>query len=61
VQQEYGIDVVNNLPEGIFEAAVLAVSHKEFECFDIRSYLVSNGVLFDVKGLLPKGVADARL
>jgi UDP-N-acetyl-D-galactosamine dehydrogenase len=61
VQHEYGIEVVNELPTGTFEASILAVSHKEFEGLDIRSHLVSNGVLFDVKGLLPKGVADARL
>lgn len=61
VQREYGIELVNNLPTGTFEAAVIAVSHKEFEGLDIKSHLVFNGVLFDLKGLLPKGVADARL
>jgi UDP-N-acetyl-D-galactosamine dehydrogenase len=61
VQHEYGIEVVNELPYGQFEAAILAVSHGEFQGLNIRSSLVSNGVLFDVKGLLPKGVADARL
>lgn len=61
VQHEYGIEVVNALPTGTFEAAILAVSHKEFEGLDIRAHLVTNGVLFDVKGLLPKGIADSRL
>jgi len=61
VQHEYGIEVVNALPTGKFEAAILAVSHNEFVGLDLRSLLVENGVLFDVKGLLPKGVADARL
>ena len=61
VQHEYGIEVVNTLPTGTFESAILAVSHKEFEGIDIRSYLLHNGVLFDVKGLLPKGLADQRL
>jgi UDP-N-acetyl-D-galactosamine dehydrogenase len=61
VQHEYGIEVVNHLPSGTFEAAILAVSHKEFLGLNIRSLLLQNGVLFDVKGLLPKGIADARL
>lgn len=61
VQHEYGIEVVNTLPTGKFEAAILAVSHNEFIGLDLRSLLVENGVLFDVKGLLPKGVADQRL
>lgn len=61
VQHEYGIEVLNQLPTGKFEAAILAVSHNEFKALDLRSLLIENGVLFDVKGLLPKGVADARL
>jgi UDP-N-acetyl-D-galactosamine dehydrogenase len=61
VHHEYGIEVVNTLPTGTFEAAILAVSHNEFVGLNLRSLLVENGVLFDVKGLLPKGVADARL
>jgi UDP-N-acetyl-D-glucosamine/UDP-N-acetyl-D-galactosamine dehydrogenase len=61
VVHEYGVTVVNELPTGTFEAAILAVSHNEFSGIDIRSHLVSNGVLFDVKGLLPKEAADARL
>ncbi len=61
VDHEYGVSVVNELPKETFEAAVLAVSHSEFIGIDIRSHLVNNGVLFDVKGLLEKGIADARL
>jgi UDP-N-acetyl-D-galactosamine dehydrogenase len=61
VQNEYGIEVVNDLPQGNYESAILAVSHNEFKGLNIRSLLIENGVLFDVKGLLEKGIADARL
>jgi len=61
VQHEYGIVVVNDLPLGTFESAILAVSHNEFKGVNLRSLLIENGVLFDVKGLLEKGIADARL
>lgn len=61
VQNEYGMEVVNDMPQGIFEAAILAVSHNEFKSIDIRGLLLENGVLFDVKGLLEKGIADGRL
>jgi UDP-N-acetyl-D-galactosamine dehydrogenase len=61
VEHEYGVSIVNELPKETFEAAVLAVSHNEFVGLDIRAHLVSNGVLFDVKGLFEKGIADARL
>jgi UDP-N-acetyl-D-galactosamine dehydrogenase len=61
VQHEYGIEVVNELPTGNYESVILAVSHNEFKGLNIRSLLIDNGVLFDVKGLLEKGIADARL
>jgi UDP-N-acetyl-D-galactosamine dehydrogenase len=61
VKHEYGFSIVGELPSGNFEAVILAVSHNEFLEFDIRMHLVNNGVLFDVKSLLPKGFADGRL
>jgi len=61
VSHEYGCNVVNTLPEGKFEAVILAVSHNEFKELDIKSLIIENGVIFDVKGLLPKGMADSRL
>jgi UDP-N-acetyl-D-galactosamine dehydrogenase len=61
VEYEYGVEVLNTLPNSIFEAVILCVSHNEFVGCNLRSLLVENGVLFDVKGLLTKGVADARL
>jgi UDP-N-acetyl-D-galactosamine dehydrogenase len=61
VKHEYNCEVVNEMPSGLFEAAILAVSHNEFSTIDIRNSLVKNGVLFDVKGLLPKELTDARL
>lgn len=61
VKYEYGIEVVNELPIGPFESLILAVAHNEFSSLNIRGLLIENGVLFDVKGLLEKGIADARL
>ncbi|MCK6612007.1 MAG: nucleotide sugar dehydrogenase [Bacteroidia bacterium] len=61
VQHEYGCSVVNELPAGTFEAAILAVSHKEFAGIDIKKHLIPNGVIFDVKSFLPKEIVDARL
>jgi UDP-N-acetyl-D-galactosamine dehydrogenase len=60
VMYEYGITVVNELPNDKYSAAILAVSHKEFANLNIRD-LVGNGVVFDVKGVLPKDQVDARL
>jgi UDP-N-acetyl-D-galactosamine dehydrogenase len=60
VKQVYGINIVNELPVGPFAAVILAVAHKEFLSLDVRS-LVPNGIVFDVKGILPKEIIDSRL
>lgn len=60
VMHEYGITVYNQLPQADFGAAVLAVAHKEFESLNLRA-LMGNGIIYDVKGVLPKEQVDARL
>lgn len=61
VEHEYNISTHINLPTGKFEAIILAVAHQEFVGLNYNSLLVDNGVLFDVKGILPKELVDARL
>jgi UDP-N-acetyl-D-galactosamine dehydrogenase len=60
VKREYRIEISNSFPKGDYAAIILAVAHKEFLNMDIRS-LTSNGVVFDVKGILPKNIIDSRL
>lgn len=60
VKHEYGILVSNDFPTGQFAGVVLAVAHKEFLKLDVRSFSPS-GIIFDVKGILPKETIDARL
>jgi len=60
VKHEYGIDVVVDPPVGPFAAVILAVAHKEFLSLDIRSF-APNGIVYDVKGILPKEIIDSRL
>jgi UDP-N-acetyl-D-galactosamine dehydrogenase len=60
VLHEYGIEVVNELPTQAYSAAILAVAHKKFESLNIRQR-IGNGVVYDVKGVLPKDQVDARL
>ena len=61
VAHEYGGLVVHSaLPQGTYEAVVLAVAHREFESLDLRA-LTPQGLVYDVKGLLPKGASDWRL
>lgn len=59
---EYGIPVVNSLPEdSIFDAVVLGVAHDEFMKIDVKNLIVRNGVIYDVKGFLDRSIVDARL
>ncbi len=60
VKKEYGIQITNQKPEGQFDAVILAVAHKEFLELDVRSF-VKKGVIYDVKGILPKDIVDSRL
>ena len=57
---EYGIEVVNNMPNSNYSAVVLAVAHKEFRLLDIRKF-AGDGVVYDVKGMLPKNMSIERL
>lgn len=62
VKREYGLEVVNELPKDEkFDAAILAVAHKEFEGLNVSSVLKSAHVIFDVKATRPAESVDARL
>ena len=62
VRREYGIDISSALPSGAtFDAAILAVPHRQFADIDIRAYVPRPGVVYDVKGILPRQSVDARL
>lgn len=61
VKQEYGISVVNKLPSKKYDAAIVAVAHKEFTSLNILDFLKKSHVVFDVKGCLPRSIVDGRL
>lgn len=62
VEEEYHVPVANTLPaEEKYDVVILAVSHKEFLNLDIKSLLNDNGLVYDVKGFLPRNMVDGRL
>ena len=61
VRHEYEIDIVNELPDEKFDAVVLCVAHKQFTGLNVRNLVKEGGVVYDVKGILPRDVVDARL
>ena len=58
---EYGIEVINELPTMKFDAAIAAVAHKKFEGLDVLSLLKDKHVIFDVKAMLNTDIIDDRL
>lgn len=62
VKHEYGLDIVNELPAGEkYDAVILGVAHKEFLELDVKSLVKDGGVIYDVKGILPRDIVDGRL
>ena len=62
VRREYGLEVVNKLPEDEkFDAAIAAVAHREFQGLDIEKLLQPKHIVFDVKAMLDRSKVDARL
>jgi UDP-N-acetyl-D-galactosamine dehydrogenase len=60
VNHENGLALVASLNKK-YHAIVLAVSHDEFKSLDWKSLKDSKTVVYDVKGLLSKSIATARL
>lgn len=64
VEREYGVKIVEStdmLKECYYDAVILAVGHKEFATQDIKKYVCENGIIYDVKGVLPKEYTHGRL
>lgn len=62
VAQEYGIATVQELPAEVrYDAIILCVAHKEFLELDVKGLVTEAGVIYDVKGMLPRNVVDERL
>jgi UDP-N-acetyl-D-galactosamine dehydrogenase len=63
-EHEYGIRPVRSMREGAYDAAVLAVGHKEFRdrgIASIRKACKKTHVVYDIKYLFPAAEVDGRL
>lgn len=63
VKAEYGIDIVNRLPDERYNAAIVAVAHRQFREMEIDfdRLLEPSHVIFDVKAIMPRHLVDGRL
>jgi UDP-N-acetyl-D-galactosamine dehydrogenase len=63
-RQFFDITLQKKLKQNYYDAVLLAVSHKEFIKLGeagIRQTLNFNGIVFDIKGMLPSDAVDERL
>lgn len=64
VRETFAIDIVTTCPDGPFDAIILAVRHDEIMALGataLRARLKPQGVIYDLKQVLPAEAADARL
>ena len=63
-KHEYDIDLVTGLQEGVYDAVIIAVAHDAFRergADGLRALCKPDGILYDVKYLLPADAVDGRL
>lgn len=60
VKDEYGLEIVSEVPETHFDSIVLTVAHKEFMDLDFNALKNGNTLVYDVKGVLGSK-ADIKL
>ena len=63
-RMEYGIEMLEEPQAGLYDAVIVAVAHNQFRetgASGIRAYCKPEGVLYDVKYLLPASEVDGRL
>jgi UDP-N-acetyl-D-glucosamine/UDP-N-acetyl-D-galactosamine dehydrogenase len=63
-QHEYGLALVNDLPQGPFDAIILAVKHDPIAALGeagIKALLAPGGLIYDLKGILPPSASHARI
>jgi UDP-N-acetyl-D-galactosamine dehydrogenase len=61
VRHEFGVSLVSELKSNTYSAVILAVAHAEFNYTQIEQCKTLDGVVYDVKGILPKDKVDNRL
>ena len=63
-QQHCGVELLEELNPHTYDAILLAVAHDQFTKMsedDMRRLLNNEGIIFDIKGMLPSHAVDERL
>ena len=60
VKDEYGIEILNEVKKP-YDVIIHVVAHKLFKSFPFSDYKKKDGIIYDVKGNLPKKLVTQRL
>ena len=63
-KHDYGIELTNTLLQGPFDAIILAVKHEPIAKLGetgIKALLAPDGLIYDLKGILPPSASHARI
>lgn len=63
-KHEYGLDLIDAIPNGKYDAVVLAVAHEQFLTLGIdgiRKYGRRESIVYDIKSIFPREATDGRL
>ena len=60
VKRTHNIDLVEKVSPN-YEAIIVAVSHSEYTKIDWSLIKTDQNIIYDIKGVLPKGLADITL
>ena len=63
-REEYNIELVTEPQQGVYDAVIVAVAHDQFRetgADGLRAFCKADGILYDVKYLLPAADVDGRL
>jgi UDP-N-acetyl-D-galactosamine dehydrogenase len=63
-RREYAVELAAEPQQGAYDAVIIAVAHEQFRqagAAGLRGYCNTNGILYDVKYLLPADAVDGRL
>ena len=63
-REEYNIELVTEPQQGFYDAVIVAVAHDQFRetgADGLRAFCKADGILYDVKYLLPAADVDGRL
>ncbi|TZF86434.1 nucleotide sugar dehydrogenase (plasmid) [Pedobacter sp. BS3] len=61
VQQQYNIDLIDDIYAHNYHAVILAVAHKEFLAIDFARLKQAGAIIYDTKSVIDRRWVDARL